>query len=182
MRTAEELYSYCLENGYGEGQNKKWGLKHFGLIEAELKPNENVLMAFIGLHNYQSATKHDGNYAYAVTNKRILMAQKKLVGQELQSIMPAQVNDITTRTGMLLGILTINTTSTAFNVAMSKPSTQKVAEKLHGLLTDLKSSSPATVPKSDSAADEIKKYKELLDLGAITQDEYDAKKKQLLGI
>ncbi|MXV52588.1 hypothetical protein GS399_16565 [Pedobacter sp. HMF7647] len=35
---------------------------------------------------------------------------------------------------------------------------------------------------SPSPADEIKKYKELLDSGAITQDEYNAKKKQLLGI
>lgn len=33
-----------------------------------------------------------------------------------------------------------------------------------------------------SAADEIKKYKELLDMGAITQDEFDQKKNQLLGI
>ena len=31
-------------------------------------------------------------------------------------------------------------------------------------------------------ADEIKKYKELLDSGAITQEEYDSKKKQLLGL
>ena len=33
-----------------------------------------------------------------------------------------------------------------------------------------------------SPADEIKKYKELLDSGAITQDEYDAKKKELLDL
>lgn len=33
-----------------------------------------------------------------------------------------------------------------------------------------------------SAADEIKKYKELLDCGAISQEEFDAKKKQLLGL
>ena len=32
------------------------------------------------------------------------------------------------------------------------------------------------------AADELKKYKELLDDGAITKEEYDAKKKQLLGL
>ena len=35
--------------------------------------------------------------------------------------------------------------------------------------------------RTDSAA-EIKKYKELLDSGAITQEEYDEKKKQLLGL
>ena len=33
-----------------------------------------------------------------------------------------------------------------------------------------------------SPAEEIKKYKELLDIGVISQDEFDAKKKQLLGI
>ena len=32
-----------------------------------------------------------------------------------------------------------------------------------------------------SVADEIKKFKELLDMGAITQEEYDEKKKELLG-
>lgn len=38
------------------------------------------------------------------------------------------------------------------------------------------SSQPAT------AADEILKFKQLLDVGAITQEEFDAKKKQLLGL
>ena len=33
-----------------------------------------------------------------------------------------------------------------------------------------------------SPADELKKFKELLDLGIITQEEFDAKKKQLLGL
>lgn len=32
------------------------------------------------------------------------------------------------------------------------------------------------------SADELKKFKELLDMGAITQEEFDAKKKQLLGL
>ena len=33
-----------------------------------------------------------------------------------------------------------------------------------------------------SGADELKKYKELLDGGVISQEEFDAKKKQLLGL
>ncbi len=33
-----------------------------------------------------------------------------------------------------------------------------------------------------SAFDDIKQYKELLDLGIITQDEFNAKKKELLGL
>jgi len=35
---------------------------------------------------------------------------------------------------------------------------------------------------SQSSADELKKFKELLDMGAITQEEFDIKKKQLLGL
>lgn len=35
---------------------------------------------------------------------------------------------------------------------------------------------------NNTAADELKKFKDLLDVGAITQEEFDAKKKQLLGL
>lgn len=40
----------------------------------------------------------------------------------------------------------------------------------------------ATVVQQVSAMDELKKLKELLDLGIVTQEEFDAKKKQLLGL
>ena len=36
------------------------------------------------------------------------------------------------------------------------------------------------VPQQISLADEIKKYKDLLDSGTITQEEFDAKKKEIL--
>lgn len=38
------------------------------------------------------------------------------------------------------------------------------------------------IPVAHSSADELKKYKELLDTGVISQDEFDAKKKQLLNL
>ena len=42
--------------------------------------------------------------------------------------------------------------------------------------------SATTIIQAASSADELKKYKELLDSGVITQEEFDAKKKQLLGL
>ena len=42
--------------------------------------------------------------------------------------------------------------------------------------------SEKNITTSPSNADELKKYKELLDAGVITQEEFDAKKKQLLGL
>ena len=44
-----------------------------------------------------------------------------------------------------------------------------------------KSANTAIISNSDSA-DELKKFKELLDSGVITQAEFDAKKKQILGL
>lgn len=40
----------------------------------------------------------------------------------------------------------------------------------------------AADPSTSSAADELLKFKQLLDMGAITEEEYNAKKKQLLGL
>ena len=51
----------------------------------------------------------------------------------------------------------------------------------------VKTSTPNTVQKKKPAAnsasiEELKKYKELLDMNAITQEEYNAKKKEILGL
>ena len=48
-------------------------------------------------------------------------------------------------------------------------------------MLSLKQRPTPSIPKI-SVADELKKFKELLDMGAITQDEYDIKKSQLLGM
>nr|MBQ8253028.1 SHOCT domain-containing protein [Lachnospiraceae bacterium] len=45
-----------------------------------------------------------------------------------------------------------------------------------------KNNTANVVQAAFSSADELKKFKELLDLGIITQEEFDAKKKQLLGL
>ena len=39
---------------------------------------------------------------------------------------------------------------------------------------------PSTQTSTQSAADELKKYKELFDQGVLTEDEFNAKKEQLL--
>lgn len=58
------------------------------------------------------------------------------------------------------------------------------AEDLKSIIIEKKKSSQSktkTDSSTISSADELKKYKELLDNGVISQDEFDSKKKQLLG-
>ena len=181
MKTAEELYQYCLDNGFGSGQNRKWGTKHFGVIASQLEPGEDVRMAFIGLHN-QNGMKNDGYYAYAVTNKRFLMGQKKLAGQDLATVMLPQITDVTTSTGLLLGTVTINTLGGLIHVGLDKPSAQAVSDRLHTLLAELQSGGASAAAPAADPTEELVKWKQLLDQGILTQEEFDAKKKQLLGL
>lgn len=61
---------------------------------------------------------------------------------------------------------------------------QKVVDHINKKLKELKKSQNTTtnVVQQISVADELKKFKELLDMGIITQEEFEAKKKQLLGL
>ena len=60
---------------------------------------------------------------------------------------------------------------------------EKVVDYINQKLKECKAAKNCgTVIQQISAADEIKKYKELLDMGIITQEEFDAKKKQLLDL
>lgn len=58
-------------------------------------------------------------------------------------------------------------------------------EKIYSALRSFLSTKPGateTQPETTGTADEILRFKNLLDNGAITQEEFDAKKKQLLGL
>ena len=58
---------------------------------------------------------------------------------------------------------------------------KEIRELLCQLLIERQEKLQRDIP-AKSNADELKKYKELLDGGIITQEEFDAKKKQLLGL
>ena len=49
-------------------------------------------------------------------------------------------------------------------------------------IEDIKNAPVGGIVQQLSPAEELKKFKELLELGVITQEEFDAKKKQLLGL
>ncbi|MDD2370865.1 MAG: PH domain-containing protein [Firmicutes bacterium] len=182
MKTAEGLYQYCLDNNFGQGLNREWGIKHFNIISQNLMNDEEVKVAFIGLQNFISMTKHNGNYAYAITNKRILSAQKKIIGESFQTISLDNINDITLNTGMLMGIITVDTIKETFNIAVNKQVAQNIFTKVHEVLDAIKNPqvNNKEVNSNISIADELKKFKDLLDSGILTQEEFDAQKTKLL--
>ena len=192
MKTAREMYQYCEDNKLGTGMGQKWGTKHFTLIEKALMADEYVAVCFMGLHNYVSNTKHDNNFAYAITNKRVIMAQQRTFGTAVQFVSLEHVNDITFSTGPVFGVLTIDTIKEKFNVAVGKPIAANIHQRVQEHLANIvwRSESLRAMEMGNqfiqglkdgmSTADELRKFKGLLDDGVITEAEYANKKQQLL--
>ena len=73
----------------------------------------------------------------------------------------------------------INTSSAKLNFDFI-PSGKEIVDVINNFIQKRMNNGNITVAVSN--ADELKKYKELFDAGVITQEEFDAKKKQLLGL
>lgn len=178
MKTAEEMANFCIENKTGSGTSKVWTLKHFKVVENQLNQGEEVLFAFVGLFNYISMSKHDHNYAIAITKNRIIAAQKKMMGENVKIILRKHLNDVTKSTGMVYGILAIDTIKEVFNVASAKGEIDTIHKGVIEILFSEEENQDAPTQKSNF--DLLKEYKELLDMEIITQEEFEKKKTELL--
>ena len=89
-------------------------------------------------------------------------------------------------TGAMNGIAVATSSGSIRFLAISNNT--EIHEEISKLLIERQNKSTSKITTTikqeipQSNADELKKYKDLLDSGVITQEEFDAKKKQLLGL
>lgn len=141
LRTAKELYFWAKHNGYGRGSSDNWGIKHFRVIEQSLMPGEQVLLPFVGFLNRRSAADHQGIFAFALTNKRFILAQKKtLAGAALHTVYLEHITGITFRSGFFMGTMTVESLQGAFSVSTDGFSAQRITGQVHKVLDSLKRS------------------------------------------
>ncbi|ADL50756.1 PH domain-containing protein [Clostridium cellulovorans] len=186
-RNANDMFQYCVDNKYGTGMTKSSSIKNFELIENSLNPDEEVLLCFCGLNNFVSMTKHDGHFAYVVTDKRFIMAQKKMIGQVVQAIPLKNISDCFLSAGAVMATIEIHTSKKTFKIEIGRSVATIINNKINEAISGGQVSSNATTYQGspgtiNDSATEILKLKELLDMGAITEEEFAAKKKIILGI
>lgn len=181
MRTAKEMVKYVDKHGLGKGMTKRWRMKHFKVAEQQLNNEEEVLSCFIGLHNYESASQHNGYYGYVITNKRFIMAQKKVMGESVQIVSRKHLNDVSKKTGMVWGVLTFDTFKETFNIGITKGVIDNVHNNVNTFLFSDDEQTTIQTKPAQSVAEQLKEFKELLDMEVISQEEFDKKKLELLG-
>lgn len=120
------------------------------------------------------------SYELTVTDKRIF--GKAAWGKRVD--LPVDSISATATTNLLKGV-SVSTASGSIRFLLIK-NADAVYDVINKLLIERQQENARSVPVAAApvkdAAEEIKKFKELLDMGIITQDEFDAKKKQLLGL
>jgi len=146
---------------------------------AELIPEgDQILFAFEGLSG-------SGSVPVVITAQSVyLVAHAGLLGTNVAAIPVSRITSVTTKSGAFLGVLK--------NLYIAEGTLVHAVEKIAGNVADQaiaainKAQSMASAPTASAApvsqADELAKFKKLLDDGVLTQEEFDKKKAQILGL
>lgn len=121
------VYDMLVKQKKKFGGTISWRLKaHAKVIQKHLNDGEDILYAFCGQKNYSSLNIFN-TYAVILTNRRIMIAQKRLLfGYFFLSITPEMFNDITIKCGIIWAKVKIDTIKE--EVTLSNISKAAVAE------------------------------------------------------
>ena len=162
----------------------------FAEIVKLLRPDEEVLCAFTGAHATRGNNSLFCFVSVALTKERLLIGGQIKgwveVSYGAQSFSVDNINAVSQTYSMVGGDLIIDTLGDSIRIGMTSRELVGVVmadldAALHVIRQEKREAASAVVQQT-SAADELKKFKELLDMGIVTQEEFDAKKKQLLGL
>lgn len=106
-----------------------WRLKaHSKVIEKHLNPGETVQFVFAGQKSH-SPFDIFSTYVVVLTNKRILLAQKRvLFGYLYLSITPEMFNDLTLKSGLFWGTVYIDTIKEVIAISKLSKSSLPIIE------------------------------------------------------
>ena len=128
-------------------------------------------------------SKHRG--VAVATDKRVIFLDKGVFGSTDVSEMPYRsIEGLTHSTGMMFGGVQVTGLGMAgWRIEDVKPkeSARPFADTVRGLI-EAYHARAKQISTGNTDADELKKWAALLKDGTITQDEFDLKKKQLLGL
>lgn len=189
MRTASEINNYICEHSFWHGKKNIYTSAIYSVISL-LKPEENILVA-IG-SNYISAGKGKrfGSGVVVFTNLRMIYAIKGSfsLANITNSVNLDFVSDVAKsypRSKFLAtASICVDCRNEEVSFYVQSSVVEDVYNEIQNAIDEVRAADrePHNNTNNFSPADELKKFKDLLDMGAITQEEFDAKKKQILGL
>ncbi|WP_338343206.1 PH domain-containing protein [Fructobacillus evanidus] len=159
--------------------------KEINHLHEYLDPQEKIVYAVSGGREGRS-------YLIVITNNRLMFINKNMfVGGDYEEIGFDYINAVSYSSKFVLSTIMItNGANTIAIENVDKHNAPIFVEKLKKAVQDktadnqqlFQAQQPVQPQPQTSNLGQIKELKELLDMGAITQEEFDLKKKELLGI
>lgn len=172
---------------------KKFGVVTFGakkkIDECENKLRNDEMVQYITpttiiIHNINTKKKEKLFGIVAITDKRILFSHHEGIKESTLVFELESIDSINFSEGLGSGQIEVHTLTKTLEIPVtSKNRTFKeIQETIERAVEKKKNSTNEYKATSVSEADAILKFKQLLDDGILTQEEFEAKKKQLLGV
>ncbi len=175
----EEIEQIIKQNNSAGGFNISY---HVRALAAVLKPDAHVLFAFAGL----VVEWHGNTSACAVTDDGYLTLASAgmLTGNDAKRFRFSDIREFSVKNDMISNRVIVQTLTEYLQISVAD---KNRAFSIYNKLTELKEqfTDKQTQESKTGAgfvADELIKFKSLLDMGAITQEEFDKKKKELLDL
>jgi hypothetical protein len=159
--------------------------KLVNLAKEHLDAGEEIAYSILGAYETKMMGKDTvRNGVMLATDKRIFFYGKKTFGYDIEVFPYENVSSIEMSKGMMGHSIAFF--SSGNKVKMKWINVGDIPGFIAHVRGNIGKSSAntqaAATQETPSAADEIKRFAELRDAGVITEEEFDAKKKQLLGI
>lgn len=178
LANPDGAYEYCVQNGflaYAGYRNLKDATfaNHFPVCYEQLQANEQVRGAFCTLIEKK---EFKGEWACIITNSRLILGHQNMLSDKSKSIPFSSISTMNVKKGISWSylVLTLNS-GELFQLRTRHKSAKPIRQ-----LIEQAQAVPMQVAATTSSADELLKYKELLDAGLISLEEFNAKKQQLL--
>lgn len=163
----------------------------------EIKELPNILWEDEIIERIVQGTYRNGAGVLVATNKRLMFINKGLIyGLQVEDFQYSNISSIEYSTGMILGKIRFYASGNRAEIenvekkacrdfadyvrARTSPISEKATEN------SVEKVAPEFASKEESSkpnvADEIREFKKLMDEGIITEEDFNEKKKQLLGL
>lgn len=172
MKTMEEIEKMLSESGASDFWGTKKEVKELPNI---IHDDETITYATSGFWNNKT-------WLIISTNKRVIFLDKGMIfGLKQVEIPLNKINSIGQKKGLIFGEIEIWDGASRMNITnIFKETLNPFVNAVNKAKEELGKSRQYSTNQI-SVADELIKFKGLLDQGVITQEEFDKKKKELLG-
>ena len=148
-----------------------------------MEKDEEITFGFLGAHCTIANREQCLGYIVLLTNKKLYYSGISSIAHfpRTGSIDLTTIQAVTSGKNGALGYVNFDAMQNTWHFSTAQEAA--VREALDTAIRTAKEAGKQPDSQNPvSVADELKKFKELLDLNIITQEEFDAKKKQLLGL